>query len=939
MRLRVTFVSCAILLVFAACNEIPVTDLNESYSVQVQVLRDKGKPAKLDVLWVVDDSTSMCQEQQSLADSFKAFLNVFQQYTAIDMRLAVTTTNVCPRDAAGRIRGDFFYRPNTSIESSCVESRRFPCVESDSGVDACAGMKGVPDPDNWECKNATNSGSVPVYVCDAPDGNPGGFIDPFDGYLLESYSSSCVYRCAGPDSNTECAVNFGMPKGCRQGGSVCGNDGPSLDACMSDPSFEDFTDCKVRCRDADCQKVCLDITSNTTRCDESCGEAGATCESVCQALQREPKCDIVAGALQGQEKCETRCEHNFGPKMAGLCSKMCGAGVTQDACIDMCLDPEQGGIANAGFICLMSCSNGYNCQNNCIQEFGVSNYQCVCPGGNCANIGCAREPRWMYCPGTVTFNEGKPTWKDGPKVLDKDEADKRAVEWIQGKWMWPPDWDPEWRNLPTDNSLESKAMRKLMVETVFEHLFTCMTSLYMDQVDCGTQEQGLLAAWMALDKQGENADQAREFLRDDAYLLIIVISDEDDCSSPEGFPDRDGRWFNYAGQQDSTTACACMRDENGCLPSGECDYSKCLDSKNTFSREKCPLYSTSSLVNKLRSLKPDPAQVLFAAIVGDAAPGEGASPASAEVDDVRGRFFECRCAKGRDTITTSFNYVCSSDYGVAELGQRYIDAVNLFGSGRYGQLANVCSAGGVAPLLEQIAGFVVPLLGQICLPRPLEWDCQGRCENIFDDSAANCTQVCGVGVAECLKECNAVFEGRPGCAEVCRSAASIEIRKYNGDGTCAVELDEQGNCPILMETVGEVKGDFSLVRNSPMCPTFDVKNGERPENAIQFTYPLGYTDKLEITYRGGVDFCLNRCTRSTSSDAKDQEYCREICGGNTDDCLKGCLLGHDNCAYVCNVVVDDCVNSCNGFTSQCTGGTCSFNLTGAECVESCKAVE
>ena len=80
MRLRVTFVSCAILLVFAACNEIPVTDLNESYSVQVQVLRDKGKPAKLDVLWVVDDSTSMCQEQQSLADSFKAFLkrNVMQ---------------------------------------------------------------------------------------------------------------------------------------------------------------------------------------------------------------------------------------------------------------------------------------------------------------------------------------------------------------------------------------------------------------------------------------------------------------------------------------------------------------------------------------------------------------------------------------------------------------------------------------------------------------------------------------------------------------------------------------------------------------------------------------------------------------------------------------------------------------------------------------------
>ena len=125
---------------------------------------------------------------------------------------------------------------------------------------------------------------------------------------------------------------------------------------------------------------------------------------------REPKCDIVAGALQGEEKCETRCEHNFGPKMAGLCSKMCGAGVTQDACIDMCLDPEQGGIANAGFICLMSCSNGYNCQNNCIQEFGVSNYQCVCPGGNCANI--VRANRGGCTARHGDLPEGKPTWKD-----------------------------------------------------------------------------------------------------------------------------------------------------------------------------------------------------------------------------------------------------------------------------------------------------------------------------------------------------------------------------------------------------------------------------------------------------------------------------------------------------------------------------------------------
>ena len=88
-----------------ACNEVPVQNLTSSYFVQIQELREHSKPAKLDILWIVDDSPSMCQEQASLSASFGKFLEVFKKYTAIDMRLAVTTTNVCAKDKPGAVRG------------------------------------------------------------------------------------------------------------------------------------------------------------------------------------------------------------------------------------------------------------------------------------------------------------------------------------------------------------------------------------------------------------------------------------------------------------------------------------------------------------------------------------------------------------------------------------------------------------------------------------------------------------------------------------------------------------------------------------------------------------------------------------------------------------------------------------------------------------------
>jgi len=72
--------------------------------------------AKVDVLFVIDNSGSMMEEQQNLGQNFAAFLHAAQQQN-VDYRIAVTTTgidpspggwSVCPGGAEGGEAGRFF---------------------------------------------------------------------------------------------------------------------------------------------------------------------------------------------------------------------------------------------------------------------------------------------------------------------------------------------------------------------------------------------------------------------------------------------------------------------------------------------------------------------------------------------------------------------------------------------------------------------------------------------------------------------------------------------------------------------------------------------------------------------------------------------------------------------------------------------------------------
>lgn len=206
--------------------------------------------------------------------------------------------------------------------------------------------------------------------------------------------------------------------------------------------------------------------------------------------------------------------------------------------------------------------------------------------------------------------------------------------------------------------------------------FGCIASVGLQAGGCFSKEMGLAAGLHALDSNGPRAAQAKQFLRDDAYLVVIFLSDEDDCSLREGATP-------LSGENES----ACAFD-----PAIAAD-----------------LEPVHSLVNRYKSLKADPNSVIVAAIAGDATE-------TGESQVLRRDAF-------LGAMTHHINggkqpYICQSDIGTAVWGRRYQAFTEGFGA--RGVFTNICGdgdGGGIEGALERIAASIRVALGHVCLPR------------------------------------------------------------------------------------------------------------------------------------------------------------------------------------------------------------------------------
>ena len=249
--------------------------------------------------------------------------------------------------------------------------------------------------------------------------------------------------------------------------------------------------------------------------------------------------------------------------------------------------------------------------------------------------------------------------------------------------------------------------------------FPCIATVGADQNTDANLEQGMKSAWLALDETGPHPLQIcdpnwledpansaftdaekrercdRVFLRRNAFLIIIFVTDEDDCSVAE---DKEIK----------------KEDHNQCALLGDIDTAP-LTTPRAGTTDIQPLAPVFQYANRLRSLKQNPANVFVAAIVGDAwNPVRELS--AAEVDAARSLYYESKVERGNQLALNTA--ICASAFGRADLGLRYIRLTQQFGP--HGFHANICSNEGVGPALQEIAAELVSEVVSICLPRPVK---------------------------------------------------------------------------------------------------------------------------------------------------------------------------------------------------------------------------
>jgi hypothetical protein len=239
-------------------------------------------------------------------------------------------------------------------------------------------------------------------------------------------------------------------------------------------------------------------------------------------------------------------------------------------------------------------------------------------------------------------------------------------------------------------------------------VFSCIAMLG-DQ-GCGFEHQ-LESVLRALGADGGNAPAENAgFLRSDAYLQVVLITDEDDCSAPPNSPLFDSSSMTVADQWGPLQSYRCNEFGHLCggkrpprTPPGEVDLSG-----TCVSAEDGTLIRVADVVAALKSLKSDPSKILVAAIAGPPTPYKvNVGPSEVKTDTSQWPYVEHSC-----TGTTANGMTVSADPAV-----RIKQWVDAFGDN--GVFEERCTDSFARPL-QTIAEQIGKAMSPRCLPAALD---------------------------------------------------------------------------------------------------------------------------------------------------------------------------------------------------------------------------
>jgi len=237
-----------------------------------------------------------------------------------------------------------------------------------------------------------------------------------------------------------------------------------------------------------------------------------------------------------------------------------------------------------------------------------------------------------------------------------------------------------------------------------ETVFTCIAAL--GETGCGFEHTfaSVLRA-LGADGQGSAPAENQGFLRPDAYLAIVLVTNEDDCSATPGVPLFDtGSNTNIASQIGPPANFRCNEYGHMCNGMHPSRHAPGIDVNAMVSYDTCTsndtehyLLSAVETANRIKALKSDPSKVIVAAITGPATPYTVTWKAPSTSDTSCG-------AASCPWPVIAHSCTAALDGSFADPAVRIIELTNQFGAN--GIVRSICSDD-LAPALQSVAQAIV----------------------------------------------------------------------------------------------------------------------------------------------------------------------------------------------------------------------------------------
>ncbi|MCA9518005.1 MAG: hypothetical protein KC635_23860, partial [Myxococcales bacterium] len=225
---------------------------------------------------------------------------------------------------------------------------------------------------------------------------------------------------------------------------------------------------------------------------------------------------------------------------------------------------------------------------------------------------------------------------------------------------------------PTEGCDGVPSTGKPWVERPHLNELRCLASVGVNQESrCFKYEQGLAAAWAAIEPLGPNAVQSSEFLRRDAHLALLIVSDEDDCSVAPG---------------------ETIADD---------DYETCALLPTVT--DGGPLVEPAEIAQRFIDLKAPDGREVFAVV----AVGDSLAEGDAQRDAERDAYVD---AKSSERTCYQQSYICEGPLGKSDWGRRYEQFVAAFGDD--GAMVNLCGRSAIDGLVTTFIGKLEARLGR-----------------------------------------------------------------------------------------------------------------------------------------------------------------------------------------------------------------------------------